>query len=187
MLVCTRCGKENPDDARACTGCGARFSGQDESAPFVTTRLDERGTTPLVQAPQAKDELERAPHQRLLGVGKRRNPLLVLILGFVTCYLYIFYWWYVTGVDIKRATGHPDINPQLELLLDVLTCGIFSIYLSYKYPKIILEMQEKARIERNDTSLVSLLLSLFSLGPIACYVIQTDLNRIWDKIESGES
>lgn len=187
MLTCTRCGKENPYDARSCTGCGARFGGQDESQPFVTTRLDERGTTPLAQAPWGKDQLASVPAQTLQGAGTRRNPLAVMILGFVTCYLYIFYWWYVTAADIKRATGRWDINPQMELLLDILTCGAYSLYLSYKYPKLILEMQAKAGVTRNDTSLLSLLLSLFSLGPIACYFIQADLNKIWDKIESREA
>jgi len=187
MLLCTRCGKENEDDARFCLGCGASFTGQDESTPFVTTRLDERGTTPLVQETRTKDELERVSPQPLVGIGVRREPVLALILGFVTCYLYIFYWWYVTASDIKRATARADINPPLELVLNLLTCGLFTIYLSYKYPMIILEMQEKAHIARNDTTLLSVLLSLFSLGPIACYVIQTDLNRIWDTLESRES
>jgi hypothetical protein len=145
--------------------CGARFGGQDGAAPFVTTKLEERAT-PLAQETGTKDEIESVHHQPLIATGEKRDPLVVLILGFVTCYIYLFYWWYVTGADIKRATGRDDI------------------YLSYKYPKLILEMQEKAHVVRNDTSLVSVLLSLFSLGPIACYVIQTDLNRIRERLES---
>ncbi|MCA1558190.1 MAG: DUF4234 domain-containing protein, partial [Acidobacteria bacterium] len=131
--------------------------------------------------------LEHVPSQPLMAVGERRDPLLVLVLGFVTCYVYLFYWWYVTALDIKRATGREDINPTLDLILNLVTCSLFSIYLSYKYPKLILEMQEKAGVVRNDTSLVSVLLSLFSLGPIACYVIQVDMNKIWDTLKSGES
>jgi hypothetical protein len=134
-----------------------------------------------------KDELEAAQTQPLHGVGEQRNPLTVLILGFLTCYIYLFYWWYVTGVDIKRALGRDETNPPLELALNLLTCSLYSIYLSYKYPKLVLEMQERARVPPDDKSLVSVLLSLFSLGPIACYLIQTDLNRIWDMKESVES
>jgi hypothetical protein len=185
MLLCTRCGKENSDEARSCAGCGASFGGQDESTPFVTTRLDERGATPVAEDAWTKDELEKAHPQQVFAVGEKRSPLLVLVLGFVTCYLYLFYWWYATAADIKRATGHQDINPQIEIVLNILTCGFYTIYLSYKYPKLILEMQQKAGVVRNDTSLLSLLLSLFSLGPIACYVIQSDLNRIWETMESG--
>lgn len=187
MLFCSRCGHENEDDARSCTNCGARFGGQDEAAPFVTTKLDERATPPLAQATGTKDEIEKAHNQAPIVIGEKRDPIVVLILGFVTCYIYLFYWWYVTGADIKRALGRDDINPPLELALNLLTCSLFSIFLSYKYPKLILEMQEKAHVVRNDTSLLSVLLSLFSLGPIACYIIQTDLNRIWERNESRES
>jgi hypothetical protein len=181
MIFCSRCGHENQDDARSCMNCDARFGGQDGAAPFATTKLEERAT-PLAQETGTKDELESVHHQPLMATVEKRDPLVVLILGFVTCYIYLFYWWYVTGADIKRATGRDDINPPLELALNLLTCSLFSIFLSYKYPKLILEMQEKAHVVRNDNSLVSLLLSLFSLGPIACYVIQADLNRIREKL-----
>lgn len=146
------------------------------------TRLDER-EHPFHDV-GARDETE--PLQPVTAAGERRDPVLVLVLGFLTCYVYLFYWWYATGEEIKRATARADINPPLELVINILTCSLFSIYLSYKYPKLILEMQERAGVARNDTSLASVLLSLFSLGPIACYVIQTDLNRIRDAAKSGE-
>lgn len=183
MIICTRCGQENEDDARRCTSCGASFGGQDEAAPFVTTQLDERRRQPIVQDAGTKEELEPLRNHSPMVAGEKRNPLTVLILGFLTCYIYLFYWWYAAGAEIKRSTGRDDINPPLELALNLLTCSLFSIYLSYKYPKLVLEMQERAHVARNDTSLLSVLLSLFSLGPIACYVIQTDLNRIWETLE----
>lgn len=154
-------------------------------------RLQSSSLSPFLSdpafAPAASSKEEIDSLQSLPGVGEKRNPLRVLILGFVTCYLYLFYWWYVTGEDIKRALGRDETNPPLELVLNLLTCSIYSIYLSYKYPKLVLEMQEKARVPPNDTSLLSVLLSLFSLGPIACYLIQTDLNRIWDTVKSVEA
>ena len=187
MIVCSSCGEENEDDALSCVSCGARIGGQNEAAPSATTKLEARETTGLVPETVSSGEMEEVSTQPLSGVGEKRNPLIVLILGFLTCYIYLFYWWYVTGADVKRALNRDDINPPLQLALNLLTCSLFSIYLSYKFPKLVLEMQEKAHVTRNDTSLLSVLLSLFSLGPIACYVIQTDLNRIWETLESGES
>ena len=184
MISCSRCGQENEDDARSCMSCGARLpQGQDEAAPFVTSVLEERATRPPAQAAGTKEEMAAVDYQPLFVTVEKRDPVIVLILGFVTCYIYLFYWWYATGADIKRATGRADINPLLELVLNLVTCSFFSIYQSYKYPRIILEMQEKAHVVRNDTSLLSVLLSLFSLGPIACYLIQTDLNKIWETVE----
>ena len=187
MIFCSRCGRENEDEARACVNCGARFGGQDaEAAPFMTAKLEEKVTPPIAEDAGKKDEIEEVCNPSTMAIGEKRNPLAVLILGFLTCYIYLFYWWYVTGADIKRSLGRRDINPPLELALSLLTCSLFSIVLSYKYPKLVLEMQERAGVTRNDTSLVSVLLSLFSLGPVACYVIQTDLNRIWETLESVE-
>ena len=116
----------------------------------------------------------------MYAVAEPRNPLLVLALSFLTCYVYLVYWWYLAGKEIKAATGRDDINPGVDLLLNILTCSIFSIYLSYKYPKIILEMEERVQVEEKDQSLVATILSLVSLGPFAAYLLQTDLNRIWE-------
>jgi hypothetical protein len=189
MLFCHRCGNENLDEARSCASCGASLGRREEAAPRVTTKLAEGDAAlPFGQVSQAQEELEGAVRRGPLPVAlEKRDPLFVLILGFLTCYIYLFYWWYVTGADIKRATGREDINPPLELVLNLLTCSLYSIYLSYKYPKLILEMQERAHVVRNDTSLLSVLLSLFSLGPVACYVIQTDLNRILETVEQNQS
>lgn len=188
MTFCSRCGKENDDSVLSCGSCGAPLRKHvKEAAPFPVAEWEENRTQPLTQTPWTKNELEGNRPQPLMAVGEKRDSLLVLVLGFVTCYVYLFYWWYVTAADIKRATARADINPPLELVLNLLTCSLFSIYLSYKYPKIILEMQEQARVVRNDTSLLSVLLSIFSLGPIACYVIQVDLNRIWETLEAGNS
>jgi len=193
MLLCARCGEENHYHALVCAGCGARMNGQDEAASsqdeaasFATARLKEKETKPQASAPPLMGEVERSSAGPLVPEWEKRDPLVVLLLGFLTCYMYLFYWWYVTGADIRRATGRSDINPPLELVLNLLTCSLFSIFLSYKYPKLILEMQEKAGVVRNDTSLLSVLLSIFSLGPIACYVIQEDLNRIRDTLKPSE-
>jgi hypothetical protein len=157
---------------------------QSSSSPLSTPLAPD----PLPVDAARESEIEGASKpQPLPGAGERRNPLSVLILGFLTCYIYLFYWWYAAGTDINRALGRDETNPPLDLVLNLLTCSLYSIYLSYKYPKLVLEMQQRARVPPDDKSLVSVLLSLFSLGPIACYLIQTDLNRIWDTIESVES
>jgi hypothetical protein len=158
-----------------------------EERPQSSTLNQADPAGALVSDAARESEVEGARLQPLPGAGERRNPLTVLILGFLTCYIYLFYWWYATGVDIQRALGREATNPPLELVLNLLTCSLYSIYLSYKYSKLMLEMQERARVPPDDKSLVSVLLSLFSLGPVACYLIQTDLNRIWDRVDSQDS
>lgn len=115
----------------------------------------------------------------LFAIGERRDPVMVLVFSLLTCGLYSWYWWFVTATDVKNALRREDINPAMELVLSFVTCGIYLIFLYYKYPQMMLEMQERVRLPRNDISTVSLLLGIFF--PLAAmFIIQTELNKIWD-------
>lgn len=184
MIVCAECGAKNDDAARNCESCGARFDERSGAAPFTVedaraqvSRAEEFLTPASLGG---EDALVQMPVRGLAAVAEPRNPLVVLVLSFVTCYLYLVYWWYLVGKEIKAATGREELNPGVDLLLNILTCSLFSIYLSYKYPKLILEMEERVQVEAKDQSLVATVLSLFSLGPIAAYLVQADLNRVWE-------
>jgi hypothetical protein len=116
----------------------------------------------------------------LFSIGEKRDPILVLVLTLVTCGIYGIYWWNVSITEIKNSLGREDINPAMELLLGFVTCGIYFIYLYYKYPQLLLEMQDRVRLPRNDISLISILLTVFGLGLVSIFMIQTEMNKIWD-------
>lgn len=185
MIVCAECGAQNDDAARSCTNCGARFDERSGAAPFIVAE-SPTGTRSMAEEllmPPSRDEADSLMHLRgagLLATAEPRNPPVVLILSFITCYIYLVYWWYMVGKEIKAATGNDKLNPGFDLLLNIVTCSFYSIYLSYKYPKLMLEMEERVQVEEKDQSLAATLLSLFSLGPIAAYLLQSDLNRIWE-------
>jgi hypothetical protein len=179
MIICGECGGQNDDIARTCANCGARFDERGGAGFAVKDRkplADPFLTTPLTGA----DPLVPVRGAGLEAVAEPRNPGLVLLLSFVTCYIYLVYWWYMVGKEIKAATGREELNPQLDLILNIVTLSLYSIYLSYKYPKLMLEMESRVRLEEKDKSLPATLLSLFSLGPIAAFLVQSDLNRIWE-------
>ncbi len=103
----------------------------------------------------------------------------VLLLTLFTCGIYGWVWWFSVATDVKNALRREDINPGMELVLSFVTCGIYMIFLYYKYPQLMLEMQDRVRMPRNDISTVSLLLGIFF--PLAAiFIIQTELNKIWD-------
>jgi hypothetical protein len=183
MIVCNECGGQNADTARTCANCGARFDERGGAGFSVKDRTVAASTIDEMLLPPSLDGADSLLRMRGTGleaVAEPRNPALVLVLSFVTCYVYLVYWWYLTGKEIKAATGNQELNPQLDLILNILTLSLYSIYLSYKYPKLMLEMEGRVQIEEKDQSLLTTLLSLFSLGPIAAYLVQTDLNRIWE-------
>jgi hypothetical protein len=68
----------------------------------------------------------------------------------------------------------------MEILFIFLTCGIYGFYLYYKYPQLMLEMQDRVGKPRNDISMTTLLLSIFGLAIVSIPIMQTELNSIWD-------
>ncbi|HEX8653340.1 MAG TPA: DUF4234 domain-containing protein [Pyrinomonadaceae bacterium] len=186
MIYCTKCGQANDDAARICMSCGASFGGKSGPAPFTTEERASAGsqtagsrspwTTPLYEEPAYMEPQTGG----IITPGEKRDPLMVLILGLVTCGIYALYWVYKTSSEIRDALGREDINPALDTVLTLVTCYIWLVYLAYKYPQLLLQLQERAGQPRNDISLVSLILAIVGLTPVSLYMIQSELNNVWD-------
>ena len=188
MIYCSKCGQANDDVARVCFSCGATFNEKGGAAPFTTIDPATTGgaqqtgspwTTPLSESPAYMQPQSGG----ILTPGEKRDPIMVLILGILTCGIYSIYWVYKTSSEIKDALGREDINPALDAVLSLLTCYIWLIYLAYRYPQLLLQLQERAGQPRNDISLVSLLLAIVGLIPISFFMIQSELNNVWDAVE----
>ncbi len=185
MIYCTTCGQQNEDAARVCMNCGAPFTGQKSSTPFTTGDATNTGTQPP-GGPWATPQYGGTPQAMQTGyggglqvVGAKREPAMVIVFTLVTCFIYLFYWWYITSAEIKNALGRQDINPALDIVLGILTCGIYFIYLAYRNPQLMLEMQDRVGLPRNDISIISLILYLV-FAPVTSFLIQSELNKIWD-------
>ncbi|OLE52597.1 MAG: hypothetical protein AUG51_17395 [Acidobacteria bacterium 13_1_20CM_3_53_8] len=105
---------------------------------------------------------------------------MVIVFSIITCGIYAIWWWYTIMTEIKNSLGREDINPGLDLVLALVTCGLYLIYLHYKYPQLMLEMQDRAGLPRNDISVISLVLAVVGLGVVSLFMMQTELNKIWD-------
>lgn len=205
MISCPSCGAENAEGTRFCVKCGTTLSTAPSpeswrapSGDLNQTRLSDPPpvSEPQPEAPpvggyQPSDPFAAPPapvwqpgasagHIGLMSIGERREPVQVVIFTFLTCGLYAIYWWYTVITEIKNALNRDDINPATEILLGFVTCGIYAIYTYYKYPQLMLEMQDKAGRPRNDISMTSLLLAIFGLGIVSIAIIQSELNNIWD-------
>jgi len=110
-------------------------------------------------------------------VGERGIPLYI-VLSVLTCGLFTIYWFIVLAGDIKRLKGGTKPNGVTDLILGIITCGIYLWYCYYQYPKYIVEIQEKKGIEVNDISVISILLGIFGLGIVSIALIQNEVNKI---------
>lgn len=207
MISCPSCGAENAEGTRFCVKCGTTLSSAPSpeswrapSGDLNQTRLsdpppvsDPQPEAPPVGGYQPTSDPYAAPAPiwqpggsaggggiGLMALGEKREPVQVVIFSFLTCGIYLIWWWYTIITEIKNALNRQDINPGMELVLSIVTCGIYGIYLYYKYPQLMLEMQDKAGRPRNDISMTSLLLAIFGLGIVSIAIIQSELNNIWD-------
>jgi hypothetical protein len=110
-------------------------------------------------------------------VGERGIPLNI-VLSVLTCGLFTIYWFIVLAGDIKRLRGGTKPNGVTDLILGIITCGIYLWYCYYQYPKYIVEIQEKRGVTVNDISTLSLIVGILGLGIVSLALIQNEVNKI---------
>ncbi len=192
MIYCSNCGQQNDDAASACLRCGTRFTGQDSSTPFTTDAY--RGAAQQPQQPGAQysgpqgsagaqppQYMQQTPGAGGLAfVGVKRDPVLVLVFTLLTCGIYALWWYHTYATEVKNSLNRQDLSPGRDLLLSFVTCGIWGIIaFYYNYPKLFVEMQQRVGLPPNDISGTTILLGIL-FAPVSIYMIQTELNKIWD-------
>ena len=124
------------------------------------------------------------------STAKIRNPLAVALLGLITIGIYWVFWWYFINremVDYGQANDVPDLgdNPWLSVL--AVTLGALVII-----PALVSLWRTCRRIERaqnhalgsnNYSPVLCFVLALFPiLQLIAWFLMQTNLNQVWERV-----
>jgi hypothetical protein len=114
--------------------------------------------------------------------GQVRNPIMVTLISLV-CSFYMLYWFYFQVLpELKTYLGKSDqeVNPMKDLILGMVTCGIWYILTVMKTGKLIQEAQARAgRPNPEDKSTIFLIVA-FVFAPALPFLMQTELNKIWD-------
>lgn len=111
-----------------------------------------------------------------------RNPFVVLLLTVVTFTLYGYYWLYVTTDELRRETGR-ELSPVLDVLIAVLTAGLWGLYVSWRNAGIAHEVLTARGVEHVDSQTAVLVfnLSTFVWGAgwlVSLFILQLDYNRL---------
>jgi hypothetical protein len=109
--------------------------------------------------------------------GEVRNPTTVWLMSF--CGVYQVYWWYLTLNELKNYLGKEEMNPTVEVVIGLVTGGIYLWYLPLKYGKVIQEAQQRAGIASPEDQGSKFLMSMF-LCWMGYKQMQTEINRIWE-------
>ena len=115
--------------------------------------------------------------------GVQREPIMVILLGIITCGIYFYYWWYVTTQDINKTLGEERMNPMLLLILSFVTCGLAFFYWMYQVDKALVEIGQRDQVPYNSNFMLWILLCFIGGvgGYLAAFQTQDFLNKLWLK------
>ena len=112
---------------------------------------------------------------------KKRDPLGVLGLSFITIGIYWFYWYYKINDEIRRYEKDDSVRPGMALL--AVTLGWIIIvppFISvYNTSKHVVHMQERAGVQQTLSPALNVVLLLVFGIAIGLYT-QEHVNKVWD-------
>jgi len=113
---------------------------------------------------------------------KERNIVTSIILSFVTCGIYMIYWFVCLANDTKEVTKNEKLpSGGKAVLFSLLTCGIYTYYWFYQVGKSLSQKRVDDGKSANDNAVLYLILSLFGLGIVNYCLIQSELNEYANK------
>jgi len=117
------------------------------------------------------------------GIVQERNAVVVLLLGLVTCGVYMIYWLYKTSAELQEALQDQEINPMVDLILVIVTCFIWGIYVEYRNSQkayAVLSRRDARAVDQTQTILILNIAQLVVgvTGFIATYILQEELNKL---------
>jgi hypothetical protein len=120
---------------------------------------------------------------RQSGIIKERSALTVAILSVITCGIYYLIWMHSTSSELRDALGDSDIKPGQDVLLTVVTCFIWSIYVEYRNAqKVHAALLSRDPYAKDQSEMVLILnVAAFFVGMtwiVATYILQEELNKL---------
>jgi hypothetical protein len=113
---------------------------------------------------------------------KKRNPLGVLGLSFITIGIYFFYWYYKVNDEVQRFERDQSMSPVRSLMAMIFGWIIIvpPFIAMYNTAKHVRGVEDRMGIlPQLEPALVIVIMLFVSIGN-GVY-IQEHLNRIWDR------
>jgi hypothetical protein len=109
----------------------------------------------------------------------KNSPILVLILGFVTCGLYLIYWNIKTAKVINAVVGQEKISPVIAVLSGCcLPVNVYFYYLCGEALPALGQLTGQENLKEKSTLL--LILGIF-VPMAAAMILQGHINEIYDR------
>ncbi len=110
----------------------------------------------------------------------RQEPILVLVLGFVTCGLYLIYWNLKSSSVLNAVSGREVISPAVAILAGC--CYPVNCYFYYLAGQSLGDMGKKIGREEElkGKAILLLILGIF-LPAVAAMIVQGHINELYDR------
>ena len=109
----------------------------------------------------------------------RNDPILVLILGFITCGLYLIYWNIKTAEVINAMVGREAISPLVAIVSGC--CFPINIFFYYLVGENLDEISKIVGDQSlRDKSLLLIILGIFA-PMVSAMIVQAELNKVYDR------
>jgi len=113
---------------------------------------------------------------------KKRSPLGVLGLAFITVTIYFFVWYYKINDEIRRFENDQTISPTRSLMAMIFGWLIIvpPFIAMYNTAKHVQAMETRVGVRQTvEPALTIVLMFVFSIGNTI--YIQEHMNRAWDQ------
>ena len=108
-----------------------------------------------------------------------RNIAVAIILSLVTCGIYEFYWIYRLNEETNMLSNEAKkTDGVMVIILSIITCGIYMWYWLYKRGEILDNYKTSVGVAASNSSVLYLILAIFTYGIISMALIQNELNKI---------
>ncbi len=105
----------------------------------------------------------------------KKNIPLFLALTILTLGIFGIYWQYNILKDTYFLLEKDD-NALFDIILIILTFGIYGLFVWYKISMYLYKLSQKLERNYEPNSTLFVVLSLFHLSFIICFISQTELN-----------
>ena len=174
-MKCSNCGIDIKEDAKFCPGCGS---------PVVIMQENQNGETQGYGEPFSNAQYA---YNRAVNTGMVQNVCSVpvrniatsIILTFVTCSIY-YWFWLARLVDDFNATlnERQETSGVLVSVFTIISCGIYGAYWMYNAGNKLDSYMERNGRSGQNRGLTYLLLSLFTYSILPTALIQKEINNI---------
>jgi hypothetical protein len=106
------------------------------------------------------------------------DPLIVLILGFITCGLYLIYW-NIKAAEVMNAVAEREVI-SFPIAVFAGCCYPVNVYFFYLAGKDGLpQVYKRIGYPQKDDSMLLLVLGLF-FPMVAAMIVQNDINKLYN-------